>query len=88
MAAGGKKKEALLASKLLSNILFVFDPSTLSYTVKNPVPALGTAVKLIDVTGKLMSFDAKQTKSAAKDVLSVTPGKHAIKFYNEVTDEK
>lgn len=81
-----KRKQAMLADKMIGNMLFVFDPNSLSYTISTPAASLGTAKKMVDAVGKLMKLDAKEAKSAGKDVISVLPGKKLYKYLDEATD--
>ncbi len=83
-----KRKQAMLADKMIGNMLFVFDPNSLSFTIKTPAACLGTATKMVDAVGKLMKFDSKEAKSAGKDAVNVLPGKKLYKYIDEVTDEE
>jgi hypothetical protein len=82
-----KRKEAMLADKLMGNLLFVFDPSTLKYTLQNPVPAVGVAIKYIDAVEKLSKFEEKETMRAAEEVGSTLPFKKVKDIYDDVTEE-
>lgn len=82
-----KRKAAGLADKMVGNMLFIFDPDQLSYTVSSPVASLGTAKKLVDATGKLLKFDADEAKKASKDLVNVLPAKKLIKYGIELSNE-
>lgn len=82
-----KRKAASLADKMLGNMLFIFDPDQLKYTITNPVAGLGTASKLVDATGKLLKFDAEEAKKATKELGSIAPGKKLYNYYDELSEE-
>lgn len=82
-----KRKEAMLADKLMGNLLFVFDPSTLKYTLQNPIPAVGVAIKYIDAVEKLSKFEEKETMRAVDEVGGTVPFKKVKDIYDDVTEE-
>lgn len=82
-----KRKEAMLADKLMGNLLFVFDPSTLKYTLQNPIPAVGVVIKYIDAVEKLSKFEEKETMRAVDEVGSTLPFKKVKDIYDDVTEE-
>jgi hypothetical protein len=82
-----KRKEAMLADKLMGNLLFVFDPSSAKYLLQNPVPAVGVVVKYIDAVEKLSKFEDKETKKAFKEIGSTLPYKKLEDAYDIITEE-
>lgn len=82
-----KRKEAMLADKLMGNLLFVFDPSALKYTLQNPIPAVGVAVKYIDAVEKLSKFEEEEAVRAAKEVGSTLPFKKVKDIYDITSEE-
>lgn len=82
-----KRKAASIADKMVGNMLFIFDPDQLKYTITNPAASLGTASKLVDATGKLLKFDAEEAEKAKKEFVSVTPGKKLYNYYDELSEE-
>jgi hypothetical protein len=82
-----KRKAASLADKMVGNMLFIFDPDQLKYTITSPAASLGTAGKLIDATGKLLKFDAEEAEKAGKELGSIAPGKKLYNYYDELSEE-
>jgi hypothetical protein len=82
-----KRKAASLADRMVGNMLFIFDPDQLKYTITSPAASLGTAGKLIDATGKLLKFDAEEAEKAGKELGSIAPGKKLYNYYDELSEE-
>ena len=43
--------------QMIGNILFIFDPTGLKFTIKNPVAAIGTLSKFVDVIDYALPFE-------------------------------
>jgi len=52
-----KRKQGNLLSQLTSNVLFIFDPTGLKFTVTQPVAAMNTVGKFVDVLSNSMEID-------------------------------
>ncbi len=63
-------EEAAIIDKALGQILFIFDPNQVKFTVSNPIPAVGVLTKFLDVLDK--AKDGK-FESAAKDASKLIP---------------
>jgi len=72
-----KRSKASVAEGLLADILFVFDPDKLTYTIKNPVAIVGAITKLIQAAKELFNFelDEYDDMKAAKTLAGLLPGK-------------
>jgi hypothetical protein len=70
-----KRKQGDLLSQMTSNVLFVFDPSGLKFTVSHPVAVLGTLEKFAKVLEGSLKMDAEKT---GKDIMKVVPYNKAI----------
>jgi hypothetical protein len=78
-----KRKTALDAQNALSQILFIFDPNTLKWTVTRPVAALGTVEKMINVVEDIKNHEAKK---AGKDIMKLVPANKVLKIKETVED--
>ena len=65
-----KRKQGDLLSQMTSNVLFVFDPTGLKFTVAHPVAALGTLEKFAKVLEDGLKMDADKS---AKDIGKLIP---------------
>lgn len=70
-----KRKQGDLLSQMTSNVLFVFDPSGLKFTVTSPIAALGTLGKFADVLKDAVEMD---TDKLSKDIIKVIPNNKII----------
>jgi len=78
-----KRKTALDAQNALSQMLFIFDPNTLKWTVTRPVAALGTVEKMINVVEDIKNHEAKK---AGKDIMKLVPANKVLKIKETVED--
>jgi hypothetical protein len=81
MSLGGeddkKKREAGdNLEKALGNLLFVFDPQTLKFTVEHPIASMSTVSRFISALYNATKFD---TERAAKDVVGALPYNKVVK---------
>lgn len=76
-----KKKKSRIAEEALGNLLFVFDPEQLKYTLKNPIASVGTVVKFIDASEALFKGDFEK---AGKGAVKLTPANKIIKTYERL----
>lgn len=80
------KEKSLLAQKAqkaLGDVLFVFDPNTLKWTISRPIASIGKVNDLLDVGISLA--DAKFEK-AGKKAASLIPGKKIVDLLPEEED--
>jgi hypothetical protein len=84
-----KRRSALSADNALGQLLFVFDPNQLKYTIKSPAAIIGTTVKFIETAEHLikMEEDKKGNKKIVNDIVDFTPGfKGVKKTYKEIEE--
>jgi len=82
-----KSSAAKMLEKALADVLFIFDPNNLKFTLTRPIASIGVIEKFIDLLDHLMAFEADDFyKGDAKygdegdakvfgDVVGLTPGK-------------
>jgi hypothetical protein len=77
-----RRKKASTAEGMLADLLFIFDPDKLTYTIKNPVAAVGTTTKFIQAAKELfnMELDEYDDMKAAKTLGKLLPGKKIIEI--------
>lgn len=90
-----KSFTAKLFQKALSDVLFVFDPNNLKFTITKPVAAVKTIEKIIDIGDHMFAFEADDYYKADSkygnegdsklqgDLIGLLPGK---KLLTEATD--
>jgi hypothetical protein len=77
-----RRKKASTAEGMLADLLFIFDPDKLTYTIKNPVAAVGTTTKFIQAAKELfnLELDEYDDMKAAKTLGKLLPGKKIIEI--------
>lgn len=70
------KHKVISLDNAIGNLLFIFDPEQLQYTVTNPVAAQSTVIGFIKVFKDVIKMDEKNLK---KDVYKITPYKKIVK---------
>lgn len=71
-----RRNGAIDADNALSQLLFVFDPNQLKFTISRPIAAVGTIEKFIDAADHLIKLD---TEKLGKDVIKLTPANKLLK---------
>lgn len=88
-----KRKGSALLERALSDMLFVFDPNNLKFTISRPMPALATLGKFIDAGQHLFAIDADDydkhgNPKIIKDIIDLTPGgKRVSQIADFVTED-
>jgi len=77
-----KRKKAGMIENTLGQMLFIFDPHQLKYTVTSPPAAIGTLGKMIDITEDLVT--KHDGDKAWKDFQDVLPYNRIRKVPNDV----
>ncbi|MFA7287685.1 MAG: hypothetical protein WC055_02295 [Melioribacteraceae bacterium] len=77
-----KKKSlaAKTAQKALSDVLFIFDPNNLKFTISRPIASVSKINDLLDAVTKLNEIDSK-------DVVKLLPGKKVADAVEYLTEE-
>lgn len=77
-----KRKRADFGEKALSDLLFIFDPDNLIYTIKNPIAAVGTSENLIKAGKELVMLeeDSQGDLTGLKRLYKVVPAKKIIEI--------
>ena len=90
-----KTYAAKLFQKALSDILFVFEPDNLKFTIKSPSAVIGTVEKLINLGDHLFAIEAddfykgnskygdKGDSKVRGDVVGLLPGRRVIDIISE-----
>lgn len=76
------KRKVLSMENAIGNLLFIFDPEQLKYTIGNPVAIQGTVLAFIDVLVDIKKLDSKKSNNGnklKKDLLKITPYKKIVK---------
>ncbi len=72
-----RSKAAIDAENMLSQLMLIFNPQTLKFTVTRPIASLGTVEKFLDASQHLLDLDGKKLKN---DLLRLTPANKALKI--------
>jgi hypothetical protein len=85
-----KRRKAFTADNALAQLLFIFDPEQLKYTVKNPAAIIGTTTRFIDTATDLITLEEDKAGNAkiVKDIVELVPGKKLIKGIEELASEE
>jgi hypothetical protein len=82
-----KSYVARLFQRALSDVLFVFDPDNLKFTVERPIPAINSVTRLIDIADHMFAFEAddfykgnskygdKGDSKLRGDIMGLVPGR-------------
>jgi hypothetical protein len=94
-----KSELAAIYKRTLSDLLFVFDMDNAKFTIEHPLSMVGTVTKIIDLADHLIATEAndyykgrstwgdKGDSKLRGDVMNFVPGKSAIKYVVEESDE-
>lgn len=96
-----KEKSALAAfyKRTLSDLLFVFDMNNAKFTIEHPLAVVGTVEKIIDLADHLVAVESddfykgkstwgnKGESKVRGDVMNFVPGKSAIKYVVDESEE-
>lgn len=82
-----KRRKALSLDNALGNVLFIFDPNQLKFTLQQPVASIGTLTKFANILGDVMKLDAVDSKKLQKDVVKVLPYRKVITGTQELIGE-
>ena len=63
------KRKVLSLENTLGNLVFLFDPEQLKFTIKQPVAAMGTLYKMADAFSALVQLDAKGIKQKGAKII-------------------
>jgi uncharacterized protein YfkK (UPF0435 family) len=80
-----KRKAGDDLDKALGNLLFVFDPKQLKFTLQNPVPAVGTITRFVDALDK--AIYKSDFEGAAKSVGKGLPYNKAVSQVAEFIED-
>lgn len=71
-----RSKASIDAENMLSQLMLIFDPKTLKWTVTRPVASMGTIEKFLDAADALLKLDADKLE---KNIMKVIPANKALK---------
>lgn len=71
-----KKRKVLSAENAIGNLMFIFDPESLQYTIDNPIAVKGIVSSFLKTLSALIKLD---TKTAGKEALNLVPYKKIVK---------
>lgn len=74
------RRKTLSLENALGNVLFIFDPEQLKFTIKQPVASMGTLYKFADAFGDMLKLDAKGLKKSQK----LIPYKKSVQSVEEL----
>ena len=81
-----KEKSAAVkvAQKALSDVMFIFDPHNLKFTISRPIASIGKVEELLDTVSNLNKLDAEKT---GKDVVKLLPSKKILDIVDYLESE-
>jgi hypothetical protein len=83
-----KSTASKMFNRALSDVLFIFDPNNLKFTLSKPIASVGIVEKFLDALSHLMDVEADDYfEKLGKDVQKLTPGakkmSEAVDFLEE-----
>jgi hypothetical protein len=80
-----KKSDAVkVANKALSDVMFIFDPNNLKFTLSRPIASIGKINDLLDAVSHLKEFDGEKS---VKDVEKLLPAKKILDVVDYLESE-
>jgi len=79
-----KSKAVKVVQKALSDVMFIFDPNNLKFTISRPVASIGKVEELLDAVSHLNEFDAEKS---GKDVVKMLPSKKILDIVDYLESE-
>lgn len=78
-----KSTAAKVAQRALSDVMFVFNPNNLKFTISRPIASVSKINELLDAVIHLKDLDASKT---GRDILRLTPGKKVVDIAEAITE--
>ncbi len=81
-----KRRSGDMLTQAMNNVLFIFDPQTLKYTIERPMASIGTLTKFVDVLQYAITMDEykKGTRFGDKGDLKIWEGLAKITPYSKL----
>lgn len=83
-----KKKASSMLENTIGQMLFIFDPDQLKYTLKNPVAVVGTVTRFIESLQKVSSFEEEDVEKGLKGIGKTVPGRKLVETAYEAISEE